>query len=211
MQSRRLKRERKRAKTKKILRTIIIVLIIYITFNLCYGIYKENSIRLASEEKKKTLDIQKISITEEAPTVVQLDRIEIPETYMDYKVAAKLEIPKIDLETYVLNDYTKKAMDVSPTKYWGPEPNEIGNFCITGHNYKKDNMFSALINLKIGDELNLLDNKNGKYTYTICDIYKVKPKNTEPLEQETNGKRVVTLITCVNYADVRLIIKAVER
>ena len=51
----------------------------------------------------------------------------------------------------------------------------------------------------------------GKYTYTIYDIYKVKPENTASLNQETNGKRIVTLITCVNYSNTRLIIKAVEK
>lgn len=86
-----------------------------------------------------------------------------------------------------------------------------GNFCITGHNYKKDNMFYDLINLEIGDEFYLLDNKNGKYTYTIYDIYKVNPKNTECLNQNTDGKRIVTLITCVNYSNTRLIIQAKEK
>lgn len=207
MGNRRLRRENKKRRIRKIIRTIIVVLILYILFNLSYGIYKENSIKFALEQNNNILDIQRLISPENA---VQVEKVNIAEKYKEYEVAAKLEIPKINLETYILKDYTKSGMDVCPTKFWGPEPNEIGNFCITGHNYKKENMFSDLINLEIGDELYLLDNKNGKYTYTIYDIYKVKPSNTEPLEQETNGKRVVTLITCVNYADVRLIIKAIE-
>ena len=65
--------------------------------------------------------------------------------------------------------------------------------------------------LKTGDEIYLLDNQNGKYVYTIYDIYKVKPNNTSPLKQNTNGKRIITLITCVNYSDNRLIVQAVEK
>ncbi len=60
-------------------------------------------------------------------------------------------------------------------------------------------------------EFYLLDNKNGKYTYTIYDIYKVNPKNTECLNQNTNGKRIVTLITCVNYSNTRLILQAAQK
>lgn len=71
-------------------------------------------------------------------------------------------------------------------------------------------MFNHLIDLKIGDELFLTDNKNGKYVYTIDNIYRVKPQNTAPIEQETNGKRRITLITCVNYSRNRLIISASE-
>ena len=101
-------------------------------------------------------------------------------------------------------------MDICASKFWGPEPNKIGNFCIVGHNYNKENMFSNLINLNIGDEIYLIDNKNGKITYTIFDIYKVKPQNTSPLDQNTAGKRIITLITCVNYSNNRLIVQAVE-
>ena len=52
--------------------------------------------------------------------------------------------------------------------------------------------------------------ENGKVVYKIYDIYKVKPENVEPLSQDTSEKRVVTLITCVNYSKNRLIVQAVE-
>lgn len=215
MRARRVKRK-KQNYTKKI-RTIIIVLIFYILLNLIYGIYKENKIRIKNEGELDKFDIQKIipMETNVENVIVNNEKILgedlIPDTYENYKVIAQLEIPKIKLETFIFKDYTKKAMDILPTKFFGPEPNDIGNFCITGHNYKKENMFSDLINLDIGDEIYLFDNKKGKFRYTIYDIYKVKPTNTLPLSQETNGKREITLITCVNYANLRLIIKAVER
>lgn len=192
---------------KKILKFICLILILFIIIYVLLGIYKENKIKL----KEETNDKIQINTDTDKEQKERIEKVNIPKSYLDYDVAAKIIIPKISLETYILKDYTKERMDVCPVKFWGPEPNEIGNFCIAGHNYKKDNMFYDLIKLEIGDEFYLLDNKNGKYTYTIYDIYKVKPQNTDSLNQNTDGKRVVTLITCVNYSDTRLIIQGIEK
>lgn len=190
----------------KIIKGIFILIVFSTITYILVGVYKESKIKL-KEKSKNEIRVEEAKETSEEVR----EKVNIPDTYLDYEVTAKLVIPKIELETYILKDYTKERMDVCPTKFWGPEPNEIGNFCITGHNYKKDNMFYNLIDLEIGDEFYLLDNKNGKYTYTIYDIYKVKPQNTDSLEQDTGAKRIVTLITCVNYSDTRLIIQAAEK
>ncbi len=200
-----MRNERRKLKSKFLIKSIIILILLLIILYVLIGIYKESKIKLKEREKSQ-LQVERVANNQEVK-----EKVNIQNTYSGYKVAAKLVIPKINLETYILNEYSKQAMDLSPTKFWGPDANEIGNFCITGHNYKKENMFYDLINLSIGDEFQLLDNKNGKYTYTIYDIYKVKPNNTDSLNQNTNGKRVVTLITCVNYSNTRLIIKATEK
>lgn len=198
---------KKKGKIKNFIKVIVLLIIFSTLIYISVGVYKENKIKLKEEAKDK-IEINTDIDNEQKEKV---EKINIPDTYLDYEVTAKLVIPKINLETYVLKEYTKERMDVCPVKFWGPDPNEIGNFCIAGHNYKKDNMFYDLINLEIGDEFYLLDNKNGKYTYTIYDIYKVKPQNTDSLNQDTDDKRVVTLITCVNYSDTRLIIQAIEK
>ena len=41
-------------------------------------------------------------------------------------------------------------------------------------------------------------------------MYRVEADNTNPLNQVTNGKREITLITCSSYSEKRLIVKAVE-
>ena len=97
--------------------------------------------------------------------------------YNGYLVDCRLEISKINLKTNVLANYTKEGLRICASKYYGPNANEIGNYCIAGHNYPRQNMFNHLINLEIGDSIFLTDNKNGKIEYTIYDIYKVKPEN----------------------------------
>lgn len=203
-----LKRKMEKMKIIKKIRIIILILILGIMVNISVGVYKENKFRL----EDRTNIIQNIVVEktkQELPIIVE--KVDIPQTYMGFEVSAKLEIPKINLETYVLEKYEENGMKVCASKFWGPKPNEIGNFCIAGHNYEQERMFNHLIDLEVGDELYLSDNINGKKAYTIYDIYKVKPQNTAPIEQETKGEKIVTLITCVNYSKNRLIVQARQK
>lgn len=206
MGKRELRRKKKKDKIKSKIRIAILGILFCIILYVGLGIYKENKIKLVEENKPVVEKVaEEIPLVPVIPVEVEI----LPKTYMDYEVIAKLEIPKINLETNVLKDYTADGMKVCSSKFFGPEPNEVGNFCIAGHNYDQENMFNHLINLEKGDELYLTDNKNEKVTYTIYDIYRVKPQNTAPIGQETNGNKIVTLITCVNYSRSRLIVQAI--
>lgn len=137
---------------------------------------------------------------------------EIITKYKEYDVVAKLEIPAINLETYILETCTENSLNKSVAKFWGADPNEIGNLCIAGHNAPRNtNMFYNLKKLKIGNILTISDNTIGKVEYEIYNIYNVFPEDVSPLSQETNGKREVTLITCTNDSKQRTIIKAKEQ
>ena len=131
-------------------------------------------------------------------------------TYKGYLVIAKLEIPKIDLETYVISEYSNQALGVSVTKFYGGNPNEVGNFCIAGHNYITKNMFHDLKNLSIGDTFTLIDTNNHEGIYKIYLVETVEPDETQCLSQKTNGRIEVTLITCTTDSSKRIIVKAVK-
>lgn len=135
---------------------------------------------------------------------------EILETYNGYKVCAKLVIPKISLETNVLSDYSEAALKNSVVKFWGVEPNNVGNFCIAGHNFKIKNMFSKLKDLKLGDKLFITDSKIGKIEYEIFKIDIVLPEDVSCLKAITENEREVTLITCTIDSKKRIIVKAKE-
>jgi len=214
-------KRQKRQTTLKIMRLIIAYIIIGILGYMAYGFYREARIKTAKEKgsslaleegdiqgennKDKSIEDTKQSKKQE------LEFTKVSAEYDGYLVDCRLEIPKIKLNTNVLTDYTKAGLEICASKYYGPNANEVGNYCIAGHNYKKKNMFNHLIDLKIGDSLFLTDNMNGKVEYTIYDIYRVKPENIEPLSQETRGEKEVTLITCVNYSTKRLVVKAIEK
>ena len=131
-------------------------------------------------------------------------------TYKGYPVIAKLEIPKIDLETYVISEYSNQALGVSVTKFYGGNPNEVGNFCIAGHNYITNNMFHDLKKLSVGDIFTLIDNNAHEGIYKIYLVETVEPDETQCLSQKTNGRIEVTLITCTTDSSKRIIVKAVK-
>lgn len=131
-------------------------------------------------------------------------------TYKGYPVIAKLEIPKINLETYVISEYSNQALGVSVTKFYGGNPNEIGNFCIAGHNYITKNMFHDLKKLSIGDTFTLVDTNNHEGIYKIYLVETVEPNETQCLSQKTDGRIEVTLITCTTDSSKRIIVKAVK-
>lgn len=188
---------------RNFLKLLIILLISIIIGKMSYGIYKEMKISNAPNNLlKNNANIEKMNNDNE----VQIEKIVA--TYKGYNVSAKLTIPKIDLETYVFEDYDEEAMWLCPTKYFGPEPNEAGNYCIAAHNYNKENMFNHIIELEEGDSIFLSDNKKGQVKYEVYDIYKAEPTDNSPLEQNTNGQKEMTLITCSDYSSKRIIVKA---
>ena len=191
---------------KIFLKLIIIFIISIIIGNMAYGIYREYSI--GDNPNGNNLEIINNNNLIENYTR-EINKIEeIPNEYKGYSVIAKLDIPKINLETYVFGEYSEEAMWICPSKYYGPNPNEIGNLCIAAHNYDKPNMFNHIIELNEGDLIFLSDNKNGEEKYIVYDIYKSNPKNTKALSQDTNGNTDITLITCSDYSSKRIIVKA---
>ena len=187
---------------RKILRLLIILFVSIIIGKMSYGIYKEMKL---SNGPSNISENEKIKEDKESKKV-EIEKI--VKSYKDYIVSAKITIPKINLETYVFEDYDEDAMWICPTKYFGPNPNEEGNYCIAAHNYDKENMFNHIIELEKGDIIYLSDNENGIVEYEVYDIYKVKPTDNTPLEQNTNGKTELTLITCSDYSSKRIIVKA---
>ena len=135
---------------------------------------------------------------------------EVISEYKGYPVIAKLEIPKIELETYVISEYSEKALGVSVTKFYGGNPNEVGNFCIAGHNYITKNMFHDIKKLSNDDEIILTDLEGNCIKYEVYLIETVEPTETKCLSQKTNGRVELTLITCTTDSSKRIIVKAVE-
>ena len=134
----------------------------------------------------------------------------MPQQINGYTVLGKLIIPKIELETYILDETNKTSLNTSVTKLEGPGINEVGNFCITGHNYLNANMFGKLKKLEIGDTISMVDPYDRKINYQIYAIEKVSPKDVSCVSQETEGDREVTLITCTLGAIQRLVVKCIE-
>ena len=133
-----------------------------------------------------------------------------------YVSIGTVRIPKINVEYPILDgetdsvEETEDLLKISPTKFWGPEPNEVGNFCIVGHNYRNTKFFSKVPTLEDGDIIEITDLVGKTINYRVYNKYEVDPTDVSCTSQLTNGNKEVTLITCTNDSKLRVIVKARE-
>lgn len=128
---------------------------------------------------------------------------------VSHRITATITIPKIHYNAPIILETSDEYLKIAPTKLFGPEPNQIGNFCIVGHNYKNDSFFSNLYKLEIGDLVRLSDRKNNQLTYTVYDKYEVLETDLSCTSQDTNGEIELTLITCTKQKNKRLVVKCI--
>ena len=171
------------------LRSIFIGLMLIVIFIITVSIIILK-IQQKNKEQIENLIQQAEPIIEKKPIYdIQIKskeiKLEIPSQYNEYNIIGKLEIPKIDLITYIIDQTTKETLNKSVTKLCGPDINKIGNFCITGHNYMNSKMFGKLKKLQIGDQIKLTDIYGQYCFYRVYNIEKVPPNDISCLEQET--------------------------
>lgn len=130
-----------------------------------------------------------------------------------YTTEAILKIPKINIEYPVLSATSDALLFVSLNKYWGPQPNEVGNYCIVGHYYENGKMFGKLHKLKNGDKAELTDLSGNTVTYQVYDKKVIEPTDvscTSQMVARDMQIRELTLITCTNGGKQRLVVKLRE-
>lgn len=134
-----------------------------------------------------------------------------------YKTEAVITIPKIGISYPILSKDQGKPiedlLEISISKFFGPEPNEIGNYCVVGHNYRNGKMFGRLSELVDGDIVKLEDLSGRMIKYQVYGREVVNPTDTSCTSQEkqrANKRRELTLITCTNYGTQRLAVKCRE-
>ena len=138
----------------------IVVLLIII---LATGIYLYKTI--TRDNDINALDDMMENIPE--PIAEEKDELIIQEYEIDgktYEVIAILYIPTIDIEYPVFSSTSKELLKVSLNKYWGPNPNKPGNFCIVGHNYNNEKFFGKLHNINVGEFIQLTDMSRKNFT-----------------------------------------------
>ena len=122
-------------------------------------------------------------------------------------IIGTLKINKIKLNYPILSETNSDLLKISLCRFAGPNPNNVGNLCIAGHNYVDNRFFSNLNKLNINDKFEIYDNLENKAEYIVYEKYEVDPSNLDCINQNTNGKKIVTLLTCNNVTSKRLVIK----
>lgn len=125
-----------------------------------------------------------------------------------FNIIGIIEISKINLYYPVFSTYSDELLKISPCKFYGPSPGNTGNLCIAGHNYDNDKFFSKISSLSINDEIIIYDNSNNKFFYFISDIYEVSSDDLSPVYSYDKNNKQLTLITCNNFNNNRIVVKA---
>jgi len=130
------------------------------------------------------------------------------ETSTDDEILCTIEIPKINIKYPVFSKFDDELLKISPCRFYGRSPKEYGNLCIAGHNYNNSKFFSNLFLLNNGDEIFLYDNSEQKFIYKVFSYYEVSSSDMSPILDYDRNIKQLTLVTCNNLNQNRLIIKA---
>ena len=126
---------------------------------------------LDKEQEKKHEEERNTKVDIDTNTYTSTDGVK-------YTTEAVLKIPSIGIEYPVLSETSPDLLFVSINKYWGPAPNEIGNYCIVGHYYESGIMFGKLHKLKNGDIAELTDLSGRTIKYQVYNKVVVEPTDT---------------------------------
>lgn len=170
-----------------------------------YTVKQYDGIIVVAIEDDETDDAQIIQESQ-IPSTIEYTT----DTGISYSVESIINIPRLDIKYPVISDWSEELLKISVNKYWGPNPNEVGNYCIVGHNYKSGKMFGRLGEITNGDIIELTDTSGRTIKYAVYDRFVVEPTDTSCTSQLTGGKKELTLITCKTYGQQRLVVKARE-
>ena len=207
----RARRAKKKQLNKKkvitcLLLGIILCSFIYLLVSNKIWAIKEEPSDVATSEEKVTEEVKEEPVEEKKD---EISDVEIPATMGKYEVLGQLVIEKIGVTKNILNISEDASLKLSVAKLYGPDVNASGNFCISGHNW--NNMLKRLSEMQVGDVFYMINRKTKtKINYKIYNIYTCVPEDLSCLDQNDNGKREVTLITCNPGGLTRLICKARE-
>lgn len=180
-------------------------------------ISEKSDILIAVLDETEDSEGDVVSVVEEPPKETTVNNnVAVKKTNegFNYITVASISIPKISVNYSIIAgetgslEETESLLKISPTKFWGPNPNEVGNFCVVGHNYRNSKFFSKVPTLQNGDIIEITDSSNRTINYEVYNKYEVVPEDTSCLDQVTNGKKEITLITCTNDSKMRVIVKA---
>ena len=190
---------------------IVLVLIVLICLKII-NVFQKSTADYDEETYAKVYD--EYNAIEEENDEYGINRI--PEENSDEKqvddslVLGTIEIPKIGISYPVIATTTAEHLKIAPTKLAGVGLNEKGNCSIIGHNYENDKFFSKLGDLSKDDVVYIKEKDGMKRVYSVTEKKEVSANDVTCLEQNSNEKRQVTLITCTNVKNKRLVVKCEE-
>lgn len=205
---------KKKVNKKKVVGVIFVIAIIVLSILYIYknsNDNKDDEQNVIDTSSQITNEVQETNSVSEEEKEKKYEDVDIPEQVGGYDVLGQLVIDKIGVRQNVLSKTESGSLKLGVTKFYPPEVdiNEAGNFCICGHNW--NNILKRLDEMNIGDQFYLITRETKeRIDYEIYDKYSCEPTDLTCLDQNQDGNKEVTLITCNPGGLTRLICKARE-
>ncbi len=189
---------------------LLIALIVLIFSIKVYSFYKKKQLEIENRENCSIvmIDFSNLEQKLKEQTVKKLLCTYTTNTGEAYQIIADLSIPSLNIEYPILSSTSDSLLKISLTRYWGSNPNEVGNMVVLGHNYQTDKFFSKLPNIQIGEIIKITDLSGKTLEYEVYKTDIIDPYDNSCTSQKTNGNTEITLITCYNNDESRFIAKA---
>ena len=193
---------------KKILVILILIGISLISV-ASYIDYKDNNIKndlISNYENNSSIDnfIEKENDNIENKVSNKFEYKEETINSKRTNVIGILEIKSIGLKAPIVDG--EENLDYVVAKYRNSANfGQVGNVILAGHNNMKGSIFKNLYKVKIGDIIEIKTDNN-IYKYKLTERVIVNPSDSSLLTQDIS-KKEITLITCINRAKERLILK----
>ena len=120
-------------------------------------------------------------------------------------VYGKIKIDKIGIEYPIIEYSDANALWKSICKITSVNIDGTSNLCLAGHNMRNLTMFGNLRRVDKGDYIEITDLKGKKYIYEVYDKFFIDPQEVSIMNPTSDA--IVTLITCNDTSDKRLIIR----
>lgn len=123
-------------------------------------------------------------------------------------IIGMIEIPSLSVSYPIFSYLDDELLKISPCKFLGEMPPASSNLCIAGHNYDNNKFFSNINLLKNGDEILIYNQIGEKFVYSVFNRYEVNDNDLSPIKEGYHGSHELTLITCNNLNQRRIVVKA---
>lgn len=181
-----------------------------VIFSVLFGLYIYN----VSQKDKLSKNLAKsfslsYLYSDSSLYSTSLDNLQVDDETEPFVIGI-IKIDKLKLDYPILSSVSDELLEVAPCRFAGPFPNEIGNLCIAGHNYIDNTFFARISTLENGDKIDIYGINGDLKTYSVYDKREIDSSDFSCTSQETNGKRIVTLMTCNSIKHTRIIVQAQE-
>ncbi len=198
-----------RKKKNKILIILGLVLILISILIYSYNNYKIYKIEKETEQVIETIFHEEIPtpevevVTEETiPETPKKTEIKLTNNYLGY-----IELSNYGIKRLITTGTDKSTLDkglVGTLSVSAGIDDEFGNLILAGHSVS--NTFQKLHYMNIGEEIKIASHKS-TYTYKITEKHTIND-NDMSFFYKVEDKKILTLITCKNNGNQRLIVIA---